>query len=128
MSFYHRDPDAMRGDGDGVEFLGKAGDVILWHRYLAHSASKNNNPNSPRIACICRWVHEDLYVPNPGQAGSIAEGTFVAGAKAGRTSYATHITALDDPARATELRYTAAREVDMWRLWGAAVRGAGPRL
>ena len=127
MSFYHRDPDAMRGDGDGVEFLGAAGDVILWHRYLAHSASKNN-AKMPRIACICRWAHEDLYIPNPGQEGNINEGTFVPGEKAGRTSYATHIPALDDPVRRTQLRYTDAREEDMWRLWGAAVRGAGPRL
>lgn len=130
VSFYHRDPDVMRGNGDGVEFLGQAGDVILWHGFLAHSASKNSNPASPRIACICRWAHEDLYVPNAGQEGLIAEGTFVAGYKAGRTSYATHIPALNDPVRRTEMRYTEAREVDMWRLWGAVVRGAhaGPRL
>ena len=124
VSFYHRDPDVMRGDGDGVEFLGEAGDVIIWHRYLAHSASKNSNPNSPRIACICRWAHKDLYVPNAGQEGVIADGTFVAGEKVGRESYRTHIAPLDHPVRKTQLRYTSAREVDMWRLWGNAVRAS----
>ena len=98
--FYESDPSTMRGTGDGVEFVAAAGDVILWHKFLAHSASMNSCAASPRI------------VPNrPGE-------------KAGRTSYATHIEPLDSPLRGSQLRYTVARDEDPWRHWGRAVREA----
>lgn len=109
-SFYEDEPSAMI-KGQGTEFIGKAGDVLLWHKFLAHSASKNNCATSPRIALICRWAHVDLYVPNrPGE-------------KAGRTSYATHIEPLDSPRRKSELRYLVAHELDPWARWGEALQG-----
>jgi hypothetical protein len=35
VSFYEDDPEVMRGNGDGVEFVAKAGDVMIWHKPLA---------------------------------------------------------------------------------------------
>ena len=40
------------------EFVGQAGDVILWHGWLTHTGSANVRP-SPRIGLFARWVHKD---------------------------------------------------------------------
>jgi len=40
--------------GDPVEFTGSAGDLLLWHSFLLHSASINRRPET-RIAVLGRW-------------------------------------------------------------------------
>lgn len=37
-----------------VEFVGRAGDVLIWHSLIFHSASVNNR-NEPRFAIFGRW-------------------------------------------------------------------------
>lgn len=60
--------DAMWADGvqqppQATEFVGQAGDTILWHAGLVHTGSPNAG-NRPRIALFAGWAHKDLYVPN----------------------------------------------------------------
>ena len=46
-------PDGSRLEGleDEVEVLPNAGDVVYYHPYLVHSASKNTNMQRPRKVC-----------------------------------------------------------------------------
>ena len=43
---------------EGQQFVGKAGDAILWHGQLFHSGSKNVNRNI-RMALIGRFSRKD---------------------------------------------------------------------
>ena len=39
------------------EFVGKAGDVVLWHAFLVHNGSRNAT-DSPRFGIFGRWSHQ----------------------------------------------------------------------
>ena len=40
------------------EFIAEAGDIIIWHGWLMHTGSSNNQ-STPRIGLFARWTHHD---------------------------------------------------------------------
>jgi len=45
-----------------VEFLGKAGDTLIWDSFLFHSGSVNVNP-TPRFGIVARFSHRRTEDP-----------------------------------------------------------------
>eukprot|EP01048_Picozoa_sp_COSAG05_P024057 COSAG05_NODE_5485_length_1161_cov_1.644068_1_plen_331_part_01 len=91
---------------EGVQVVGKAGDVCLWHSFLCHDGSPNLLRNQPRIAVISRFHHSQMFLgPQmlpPGMDGRVEPPNFEP---------------LNSPKRTEERRYTLGVGDDLWTEW-----------
>lgn len=63
--------DVMYGDdretsiavGECTEFVGKRGDLILWHSFMVHTGSANVASSSPRLGVFGRWHRAEARRP-----------------------------------------------------------------
>ena len=98
---------------DGVQVLGQAGDVCLWHSFLCHDGSPNIRRNQPRLAAISRFHHCDMFrgpqMLGEGEDGRVEPPNFQP---------------LDSPKRKQERRYELGVGDDLWEEWSPAVKRA----
>jgi hypothetical protein len=52
---YGDDRETSIGVGECTEFVGKRGDLILWHCFTAHTGSRNVSSPTPRLGVFGRW-------------------------------------------------------------------------
>ena len=116
--FWNEEPHASRG-GDsarskhtGVQFVGKKGDICIWHGGLMHSGSMNASGTTPRLALFGSFRNAKMHTPDDGIKPPDFE-------------------PLDSPKRVQELRYDIPE--DLWEHWGEEVKslsveGTSPNL
>eukprot|EP01051_Picozoa_sp_SAG22_P021237 SAG22_NODE_4610_length_1217_cov_0.703041_1_plen_197_part_01 len=94
----------LRVPKEGMEVLGEAGTVCLWHNFLCHDGSPNLRQNEPRLAVISRFHMRDMFrgpqMMPPGMDGRVEPPNFEP---------------LDSPKRRVEPRYET--PAFLWEKW-----------
>lgn len=64
--FWSKEPHASRGgprsQGKGVQVVGQAGDLLVWHGWLQHSSSENVS-DGPRLALLGSFRNTAMCAP-----------------------------------------------------------------
>ena len=104
-----------------MEVLGEAGDVCLWHNFLAHDGSSNLRRNEPRLAAFSRFHMVDMFrgpqMMPPGEDGRV-EGWVEEERRAGGP-----FEPLDSPVRQAEPRYETPS--NLFAKWSEETQRAG---
>ena len=101
------------------QFVGKRGDMILWHAFTCHTGSDNVS-NTPRLAVFSRWHRPEAKRASPIKGH---DNSGISRAKEDIGEYMTNADyePLDSPAR-NEPWYEVPK--NMWKYWSAEMQEA----